>query len=124
MKDNDEDFSEKVNEDDSGYFYTINHYIKDVDSIDLQMALEEISSVDWRDEKEMEEFDEETSILVYHILHTYWKKGKKTFSDTELSDDMNKLIIGHVLENMVKDGELEPLIDETGEVYYSVPEEK
>jgi len=56
------------------------------------------------------------------IQAEFWKKGQKDVSDGDAFSEMEKRIMGKALDEMVKLGAIQTLIDEHGEVFYQITE--
>ena len=95
-------------------FYSVNEDITDVTVKELEDALEILMPLT-PEESDKPEYDEVNGVLIQHVIYNYSKKGKKTFTIMEAAEDAQKIIIEKALSNLEKEGLIETLIDEHGE---------
>lgn len=99
--------------------YAIN-YLPDLTTLinDEQLLLLALHSVAYSTHKEIVEIAEK--IIVCYVVKKYKLEGKTTFSELEITKDIEEMIVSYTLETMAKQGLLDADLTAEGEVEYSM----
>lgn len=61
--------------------------------------------------------------LTNSVMRKLWENNQYEISEEEVCIEIEKLLIGKLLDDMDKNGQVESTIDENGEVYYRLTED-